>query len=60
LQTPVVDAGLATPSGMSSVGGLGLETPGKNYWRKGWTVIVWYQMVETDLAEKWPSFVNEI
>ena len=27
LQTPVVDAGLATPSGMSSVGGLGLETP---------------------------------
>ena len=28
LQTPLVDAGLATPSGMSSVaGGLGLETP---------------------------------
>lgn len=28
MQTPVVDAGLATPSGMSSVGGgLGLETP---------------------------------
>ena len=28
IQTPLVDAGLATPSGMSSVaGGLGLETP---------------------------------
>ena len=30
LQTPGVEAGLATPSGMSSVGGLGLETPGKH------------------------------
>ena len=27
MQTPVVDAGIATPSGTTSVGGAGLETP---------------------------------
>ena len=27
MQTPIVDAGMATPSGMSSVGAPGQETP---------------------------------